>query len=48
LTNMGRHGHTAVELDSKVADGVSWSDFSIPKLPLDYSDTRSDSWEVQC
>jgi len=28
---MGRHGHTAVKVDSKVADGVSWVDFSMAK-----------------
>ena len=31
LTHMGRHGHTAVKVDTKVADGVSWVDFCIAK-----------------
>ena len=29
LTRMVHHGHTAVKVDSKVADGVSWSNFFI-------------------
>ena len=33
LTHMGHHGHTAVKVDSKVANGVSWVVlFSLTKI----------------